>query len=126
MKRHITFFTMLFLLCSSFMYGQEVKDKSYRFVNPEIVSNLQDYENAFSTADMTSLRFANKSNTIKFKNGLEVELFSANKSVANGVTIDNTKVLVNEPTNRNDYLFEISEDKKYILQKYAVNKYKKQ
>ena len=125
MKKTITFFTVVFLLFSSIIYGQEKKDETYRFVNPEIVNNLQDYETAFSTADMTKFRFSNKSNVIKFNNGLEVELFSANQLVANGISVDASKLLVKEPTNRNDYLFDISEDKKYILQKYAVNKYKK-
>ena len=125
MKKTITFFTVVFLLFSSIIYGQEKKDETYRYVNPEIVNNLQDYETAFSTADMTKFRFSNKSNVITFKNGLEVELFSANQLVANGVSVDTTKLLVKEPTNRDDYLFDISEDKKYILQKYAVNKYKK-
>jgi hypothetical protein len=125
MKKTITFFTVVLLLFSSIIYGQEKKDETYRYVNPEIVNNLQDYETAFSTADMTKFRFSNKSNVITFRNGLKVELFSANQLVANGVTVDSSKLMVKEPTNRDDYLFDISEDKKYILQKYAVNKYKK-
>jgi hypothetical protein len=125
MKKTITFFTVVFLLFSSIIYGQEKKDKTYRYVNPEIVNNLQDYETAFSTADMTKFRFSDKSNVIKFKNGLEVELFSANKLAANGVSVDTAKLLTKEPTNTDDYIFIISDDKKYILQKYIVNKFKK-
>lgn len=124
MKKTITFFTMVLLLFSSIIYGQERKDQTYRFVNPEIVNNLQDYETAFSTADMTKFRFSNKLNVIKFNNGLEVELFSANQLVANGVTVDSSKLLTSDPLNKGYYVFGLSANKKYIMQLFTKTKLK--
>jgi hypothetical protein len=124
MKKTITFFTMVLLLFSSIIYGQERKDQTYRFVNPEIVNNLQDYETAFSTADMTKFRFSNKLNVIKFNNGLEVELFSANQLVANGFAVDTSKVLTSDPLNKDYYVFGLSANKKYIMQLFTKTKLK--
>ena len=124
MKKSITFFTVLFLLFSSIIYGQEKKDKSYRFVNPEIVNNLQDYENAFSTADMTKFRFVSKSNVIEFESGLKVELLSGDKLVANGFTVDKTKMLQNQPANKGYYVFGLSANGNYIIQKFTYTKLK--
>lgn len=124
MKKTITFFTMVLLLFSSIIYGQEKKDETYRYVNPEIVNNLQDYETAFSTADMTKFRFSNKSNVITFRNGLKVELFSANQLVTNGFAVDTSKVLTSDPLNKDYYVFGLSANKKYIMQLFTKTKLK--
>lgn len=106
--------------------AQEVKGKTYNFINPEVVNNINDYENAFLTANMTKFRFANKSNIIEFESGLKVELFSGNKLAANGYTVDKAKLLVTEPSNKQRYYFTISTNAKYILQRFTAKELKKQ
>ena len=121
MKKLLLLFLLFSSLCS---FGQEVKDKTYRFINPEIVSNIADYEEAFSTADMTIFRYANKSNIIEFKSSLKVELFSANKLNAEGVEVDTTKILNGEPVNKGHYVFDLSANGKYIMQLFTKTKLK--
>lgn len=119
MKKHFTFLTLLLLIFTSLAFSQEVQNKTYQIVNPEIVVNTSRYTNAFSTADMTKFRYADKSYIIEFESGLKVELFSANKLVSNGIAVDTSKILTSEPSNKGEYVFDISEDGKYILQRFT-------
>jgi hypothetical protein len=115
------------LLSAPFVFSQyqlEKIDKTYRYVNPEIVNNLQDYDTALSTANMTKFRFANKSTIIEFQSGLKVELFSAKKLVSNGVSVDMSKVLTSEPLNKGLYIFGLSANKKHLLQLFTKTKLK--
>lgn len=123
--KYITHLTLLFLLISSISFGQEVQNKTYRIVNPELVDNTNIYINAFSTADMTIFRYADKSNIIEFESGLKVELFSANKLTSKGIAVDFSKILTTEPSNKGDYVFDISANGKYILQKFTRTEFKR-
>lgn len=108
----------ILILFVSYAYGQEVKKKSYVFLNPSIVENISQYEKAFSTANMSSFRYKNKSNIIEFVSGLKVELFSGETLVNNGITVDFTKLLAESKTNNKEYIFSISNDGSHILRKY--------
>lgn len=119
MQKHFTFLTLLFVLCSILSYGQEEQDQTYKFINPEVVNNTNTYIEAFSTADMTKFRYADKSNIIEFESGLKVELFSASNLTSKGVNVDTSKILTIEPLNKDEYVFNISENGKYILQRFT-------
>jgi len=125
MKKHFTLFTLLLVFCSILTYGQEEHGKTYQIINSEVVSNTNTYIEAFSTADMTKFRYADKSNIIEFKSGLKVELFSTNKLTSKGVDVDMSKILTTGSSNNGDYTFEVSADGKYILQKFTIKEYKR-
>lgn len=113
----------ILIITMNYMYGQEVENVSYHFLNPSIVDNIEDYKKAFSTADMSSFRFKEKTNVIEFQSGLKVELFSSdflrNKELE--LNLDNFKraEFVDD-----DYVFEISQDGRYILQRYTRTEFK--
>lgn len=116
---------ILFLLVfSCHMYGQEIKDSSYKFLNPTSVNNLSDYELAFSTADMSQFRFKEKSNIIQFESGLKVELFSADVLVKNNLKVNYSMLMSGDKKQHNDYFFKISDDGKYILRKFLQTEFK--
>lgn len=119
MKKRFTFLTLFFMIVTAFSYGQEEINNTYRFVNPEMVGDTDNYVNAFSTANMTKFRYANKSNIIEFESGLKVELFSANKLISKGVSVDTSKILTATPLNEDEYVFDISANGKYILQRFT-------
>lgn len=124
MKKSFTYLILSFMMVTALSYGQEAKGITYQIVNPEIVNNLNDYEDAFSTADMTKLRFSNKSNTIEFESGLKVALYSANHIISIGRVVNMGKVLTSEPKNKGYYIFGLSSDKKTIIQKFTKTKLK--
>jgi len=124
MKKHFTFLTLLFVLCSILSYGQEEQSKTYQFINPEVVNNTNTYIEAFSTADMTKFRYADKSNIIEFESGLKVELFSASNLISKGFSVDANRILLSEPKNLGHYVFGLSGDGKTIMQMFTQTKFK--
>lgn len=105
-------------------FAQEVKDKTYKFINPSVVKDIGLYEKAFSTADMSSFRFEEKSNIIEFDNGLKVEIFSAQKLTIQGFKVDFSKLISSDKFKDNDYIFLISDDGKYILRRFTKTEFK--
>ena len=117
-KKQFLVIVMLFFTAISF--GQETNNETYRFVNANAANNVNDYIVAFSTADMTTFRYKDKSNTIEFENGLKVELYSANHLVSIGKIVDMSKILQVAPTNTWRYTFGLSANKKTIMQKFIT------
>ena len=115
---------ILFLLIGPVAFAQETKGQTYEFINAEKINDIDDYEKALSTANMSKFRYLNKSNIIMFENGLKVKLFSGKKLIANGHSFEKTKLLTTEPSNKDYYIFGISQDKKYIMQKFTYTKLK--
>lgn len=105
-------------------FAQEVKDKTYKFINPSVVNDIGLYEKAFSTADMSSFRFEEKSNIIEFDSGLKVEIFSAQKLTVQGFKVDFSKLISSDKFKADDYVFLISEDGKYILRRFTKTEFK--
>ena len=124
MKKQITFLVLFITLISSLSYGQEENGKTYQLINPEIIENANSYIMALSTADMTKFRFLDKSTIIEFKSGLKVELFSANRLIDSGVSIDMLRILTSEPVNKGQYVFDLSSDGKYLMQMFTKTKIK--
>ena len=124
MKKHITLLVLFIALISSLSYGQEKNGKTYKFINPEVVENINNYDLAFSTADMTKFRYTNKSNIIEFSRGFHVKLFSANRLINEGVDVNVSKVLTSDPVNKGHYIFDLSSDGKYIMQMFTKTKLK--
>lgn len=115
---------LLILFVFNFSFSQEVEKITYKFLNPEIVSNINDYEKAFSTADMSSFRYESKSNVIVFQNGLKVELFSANELKDKNLKLELQNFRSVDQKASNDYYFTLSDNKKFILQKFTRTEFK--
>lgn len=111
------------MIISFQIYGQEIENVSYRFLNPNTVDSVSDYRTAFSTADMSAFRFKDKNNVIEFQSGLKVELFSYSFLKDKNLKLDFNKIRKENPINE-DYIFEISKNGKYILQKYTRTEFK--
>lgn len=111
------------LFVFNFSFSQEIEKISYKFLNPEIVTNINDYKKAFSTADMSSFRYETKNNIIEFKSGLKVELFSVNELKNKNLKLDLQNFRgVDEGSY--DYYFTLSDNKKFILQKFTRTEFK--
>jgi hypothetical protein len=85
-------FLRALLICSFFLTAynvkaqeqKEVKDLTYIISDNGSVTNIQPYIDALNNSDMRNHRLLNKRNTIVFKTGLKVELFSANEIAKKG------------------------------------------
>lgn len=115
---------LILILFVNYSYGQEVKEKTYKFLNPMMVKNINQYEKAFSTADMSSFRFKDKSNVIEFESGLKVEIFSGQKLFSEGFQVDFSKLMSENTLKNKNYVFSISNDGKYILRKFTKTEFK--
>ena len=120
MKKILLFALFVF----NFSFSQEVEKISYKFLNPEIVSNINDYKKAFSTADMSAFRYESKSNVIEFKNGLKVELFSVNDLRNKNLKLDLQNFRNPGEKSSDDYYFTLSDNKKFILQKFTRTEFR--
>ena len=118
------FLVIVKLFFTAISFGQETNNETYHFVNVNAVNNVNDYVVALSTANMTIFRYANKSSIIEFEGGLKVELLSANHLISIGKVVDMSKVLTAEPKNKGHYVFDLSSDKKTIMQKFTQTKLK--
>lgn len=115
---------LLTLFVFNFSFSQEVEKITYKFLNPEIVSNINDYKKAFSTADMSAFRYESKSNIIVFQSGLKVELFSANELKNKNLKLDLQNIRGEDEKASDSYYFTLSENKKFILQKFTRTEFK--
>ena len=115
---------LLTLFIFNFSFSQEVEKITYKFLNPEIVSNINDYKKAFSTADMSAFRYESKSNIIVFQSGLKVELFSANELKDKNLKLELQNFRSVDQKASNDYYFTLSDNKKFILQKFTRTEFK--
>ena len=80
MKKTLLIF-ILILSVSSFtaLYAQEKENVTYIFKNSEKITSLKDYSTAISKAQLDCYRMLNQRRSLKFDNGLIVELLSANE-----------------------------------------------
>lgn len=120
MKKLLLFFLFVYNLS----FSQEVEKFTYRFINPEVVSNINDYNLAFSTADMSAFRFEKKRNVIEFKSGLKVELFSVEELKNKNVKLDLESFNKVGTNSSIEYYFTLSKDKKFILRKFVETEFK--
>lgn len=122
MKKLLLLLTLLFCL---FSFSQEVEKISYKFLNPEAVTNISDYKLAFSTADMSVFRYESKNNIIVFQSGLKVELFSVNDLKNKNIKLNLQNFKADDKKSSDDYYFTLSTNKKFILQKFTKTEFKK-
>lgn len=82
------------LLLCSFASSLQIPEKTFRVVNNGSVSDINAYETAFTKADMESYRYQNKSCTLKFDTGIEIEMYSAQELINQGhnVVLSNYKI----------------------------------
>ena len=120
MKKLLLFFLFVYNLS----FSQEVEKFTYGFLNPEVVSNINDYKLAFSTADMSAFRFEKKRNVIEFKSGLKVELFSVEELKNKNVKLDLESFNKVGTNSSIEYYFTLSKDKKFILRKFVETEFK--
>lgn len=71
------------ILFSFSIKAQEIQGKTYEITDKGSVSDIQPYIDALNKADMRYHRLKNSRNTIIFKTGVKVELFSATEINAN-------------------------------------------
>mgnify|MGYP005656556797 CR=1 FL=1 len=124
MKVKIIIIVIFIIFTFTSTYGQEKIGKTYKFVNPTAVNNLSMYIKSVSTADMNNYRFLNKSSIIIFKSGLKMELFSAYNLINLGIKIDTSRLLIKGIDNNPYFVFDISDDGKYVKQLFTKTKIK--
>lgn len=116
------------LLLSFFIFNlsfsQEVEKITFKFLNPEIVSNISDYKKAFSTADMSAFRYESKNNIVEFQSGLKVELFSVDELKNKNIKLNLQNFRRVDEKAPDDYYFTLSANKKFILQKFTRTEFK--
>lgn len=81
---------------------------SYRFLNPETVTDLAPYSAALEKADMDRYRYMDERNTIVFESGLKVELLSANEMTALGMQVRTERVRTAKPDFDTGSVFKIT------------------
>lgn len=91
MKRFIVFL----ILCMPLLSMQGTK--SWVYVNPQSVSNLQPYDDALGKADLDRYRYFDRRNTLHFESGLDVQLLSANEMIDAGMPVRTERVRTQEP-----------------------------
>jgi hypothetical protein len=83
---------------------------SYRFLNPETVTDLTPYSAALEKADMDRYRYIDERNIIVFESGLKVELLSANEMTALGMQVRTERVRTAKPGFDTGSVFKIAAD----------------
>lgn len=82
---------VLLLVSINFLRPLE-SPKTWVFLNPNVVTDIEPYNIALANADLDRLRYIDVRNTIHFENGLNVELYSANEVIAMGLPVKMTHV----------------------------------
>jgi hypothetical protein len=84
--------------------------KSYVILNPELVADVRPYEAALEAANMDKYRYFDKRNTIRFENGLLVELLSAHEMGILGLPVKTERVRTTEPEFDTGSIFQLTPD----------------
>ena len=80
MRKTLPFLFALFLITtSSWCLAQEKSNETYRISRGNDNSEIEKYKTAFENGNWKCYRTLDNSRFIKFENGIEFELFSANK-----------------------------------------------
>lgn len=110
-KRYTAFIFSLFIGAFSILFlSFSTPAGSYRYLNPETVTDLTPYTTALGKADMDRYRYMDERNTIVFESGLKVELFSANEMMALGMPVRTERVRTAKPGFDTGSVFKISAD----------------
>lgn len=98
---YILFFTLIGLNT----FGQS--PSTFVIANNGGISNVTPFENALSSANLENYRLADKRTTMKFANGILVELLSGKEVVALGGTVDLESMRKHDPDALKTSLFEL-------------------
>ena len=84
--------------------------RTWIVVNPDVVTDLDRYEEALSKSDLDKYRYFDKRNTLHFENGLDIELLSGNELDAQGITYKRDHVRTVEPAFDTKPVFRLTND----------------
>ncbi|MCA6364076.1 MAG: hypothetical protein IM638_13635 [Bacteroidetes bacterium] len=103
-------FSMLISAFSIVLLSFSTPAGSYRFLNPEVVTDLTPYTKALEVADMDRYRYMDERNTLLFEGGLKVELLSANEMTALGMPVRMERVRTAKPGFDTGSVFKLTAD----------------
>jgi hypothetical protein len=108
MKRFIVF------LLISLPFFSFTDSRSYVYVNPHVVDNLDAYTTAIGNADFDKYRYFDKRNTLHFDSGLDVELLSANELKEAGIPYKADRIRTEDPAFDTKAVFKLTTDGKIL------------
>lgn len=104
MKRFVVFLLLMLPLLSM------TDPRSFVFVNPNVVTNIDDYNYALCKADLDRYRYQDKRNTLHFEGGLDVELLSANEMTALNLPFKADRIRQADPEFDTKPIFKLAAD----------------
>ncbi|HTL82658.1 MAG TPA: hypothetical protein VL651_13185 [Bacteroidia bacterium] len=104
MKRFVVFLLLVLPLLSM------TDPRSFVFVNPNVVTNIDDYNYALCKADLDKYRSMDKRYTMHFEGGLDVELLSANEMTALNLPFNASHIRQQDPDFDTKPIFKLAAD----------------